>query len=275
MRRYFPSPLVYLEDLPMGHDFGLFGDSDAERLKLRLLDGLFDRGNITSIKAQVHHIYPMWTKKFKEFVLSCPNIEILHIRIPLIDGKTEWSVAPTVPYENFHIAPTDKLAPLRELILESRHSNPPQIIPSTFWDWSRIQHLELRGPNMFHVVNEIQGQIHQLETLIIEGFCSVRVNFSQVTQLMIDFLSHIHGIVTLKLVNPSAILPISSLTQYGATLKTLCYHTPRDPWAQWSMRSALPFTPSELDTLSYSCPHLASVTLQMPSIDDDLVRTYP
>jgi hypothetical protein len=259
----------------MGHDFGLFGDSDAERLKFRLLDGLLDRGSITSIKAQVHHIYPMWTKQFKEFVLSCPNIEILHIRIPLTDDKTEWSVAPTVPDENFHIAPTDKLAPLRELILDSRLSNHPQIIPSTFWDWSRIQHLELRGPNMFHVVNEIQGQIHQLETLIIEGFCSVRVNFSQVTQLMIDFLSHIHGIVTLKLINPSAILPISSLTQYGATLKTLCYHTPRDPWAQWSMRSALPFTPSELDTLSYSCPHLASVTLQMPSIDDDLVRTYP
>jgi hypothetical protein len=275
MRRYSPSPLVYLEDLPMGHDFGLWGDSDTERLKFRLLDGLLDRRSITSIKAQVHHIYPIWTKKFKEFILNCPNIEILHIRVPPIDGKTEWSVAPSVPYENFHIAPTDKLAPLRELILESRISNPPQIIPSTFWDWSRIQHLELRGPNMLHIINEIQGQIHHLDTLIIEGFYFVRTNFSQATQLMTDFLSHIHGIVTLKLVQPDATLPISSLSQYGATLKTLCYHTPKDPWAQPSMRSALAFTPSELDTLSCSCPHLASMTLQMPSIDDDLVKTYP
>jgi hypothetical protein len=116
-----------------------------------------------------HYEDPGTTRRLKEVLVSCPNLEILHLRIPRIDGRAEWQSDHRGAFD-LCAEPGDQLPPLRELVFESRWEIGFQpFVPNTFWNWSRIRHLELCGLDMAYPIVTITGQIKYLQTLIIES----------------------------------------------------------------------------------------------------------
>jgi hypothetical protein len=208
--------------------------------------------------------------------MSCPNLEILHLRVPNDGTRHEWFVDNVNVPHDFGALPGDKLPPLRELVYESRltgfQSGTRPFIPTSCWDWSRIRCLELRGQNMIRFVKKITGQIKSLETLKVENFCSVGYAHEYATQVLNEFISEIGGLVNLELINANVILPVSTFTRLGSTLNKLCYHKPVYPWVRPCLIYPRPFSQEELGSISEDCPHLTSLTLHM-FIDDDLVTT--
>jgi hypothetical protein len=256
-------PTVYFEDV--NHDLGIFK-----------LTSLLGSKNVRSIKADIEMEHLWSTRGLLEVMMSCSNLEVLHLRVPNNGGWREWQVdGVSVPHD-FGALPGDKLPPLRELVYESRFTNlrsgTRSFIPSSCWDWSRIRHLELRGQNMIIFVKGITGQVKYLETLKIENFCGIGYDYEYATQALSDFISEIQGLVNLELINGNVKLQVSTFTRLGATLNRLCYHKPVYPWVRPGSRYAIPLSPEELGSISEDCPHLTSLTLHM-FIDDDLVTT--
>ncbi len=107
---------------------------------------------------------------------ECPleqTLEILHITLPrLSNGRMDWSCDNLGLY-GLCVEPGEKLAALTELVYEARvpYVFEDCIIQVSFFNWSRIGHLELRGHRTYHFVESLIGQTLRLETLIIDFFC--------------------------------------------------------------------------------------------------------
>jgi hypothetical protein len=207
-------------------------------------------------------------------VMSCPNLEALHLRVPNDGMRYEWFVDDVNVLHDFGVLPGDKFPPLRGLVYESRftgfQSGTRPFISTSYWDWSRIRHLELRGQNMIRFVKEITGQIEYLETLKVENFCNVHYAHEYATQVLNDFISEIGGLVNVELINANVVLPVSTFTRLGSTLNRHCYHKPVYPWVRPCLIYPPPFSQEELGSISEDCPHLTSLTLHM-FIEEDLV----
>jgi len=160
---------------------------------------------------------------------------------------TPWGSDGDGAYD-FDVEPGDRLSPLRELVYHCRLWQGPQsLIPSSFWDWSKICHLEVWGPKLVDFLDGIRGQIKCLETLKVENSCcETSQNFTHVTQVLNDFVSEIHGLASLELMNRALItFPLSVFIRQGSTLRKLCYHRPRGPWSLWQLDSAPLFSIEE------------------------------
>jgi hypothetical protein len=274
LKRGFPNAKLHIEDVPVGPT-GYFELVNRE-LGLLKLTSLLGSKNVRSIKANIQRVELESTRSLLEVVMSCSNLEVLHLRVPNNGGRHVWQVDDFNAPHDFGALPGDRLPPLRELVYESHFTSfipgTKPFIPKSCWDWSRIRHLELRGQNMILFVKEIAGQIKYLETLKVENFCHIGYAHEYATQVLVDFISELRGLVNLQLINPSVKLPISTITGLGTTLQRLCYHKPRYPWVRPGLRYAIPLSPKELDCISEDCPHLTSLALHM-FIDDDLVTT--
>jgi hypothetical protein len=272
LKNKLPNTKLYVDDVPIGSTKYL--EFDINDLSLLQINSLLDSRNVRSIKANIETEEPGSTRGLLEVVMSCPNLQVLHLCVPNDGTRHEWFVEDvTVPHD-FGALPGDKLPPLRELVYESRFTGlrpcTRPFIPTGCWDWSRIRRLELRGQNMIRFVKEITGRINYLETLKVENFCNVYYAHEYATQVLNDFISQIGGLVNLELINANVVLPVSTFTRLGSTLNRLCYHKPVYPWVRPCLTYPPPFSQEELGSISEDCPHLTSLTLHM-FIEEDLV----
>jgi hypothetical protein len=246
----------------------------VQRHDLEILDTLLGCQNIQSVKANINYEHPASTRRLKEVLMSCPKLEVLHLRIPRKDVGLRWSSDWPGP-QDFGVEPGDRLVPLRELVYESRPLyGRDGLIPKSFWDFTRLRHLEIRGIDTINFVKSIPGQITCLETLKIENFCCAE-EWEVGAEVLNDFMSEIHGLVNLELINPifnrSIHRFLSILTQQSETLERLTFRKPRRCCAPYSVLVGNPFSVQSLDILGASCSKLSSLTLDI-IITDDLVR---
>lgn len=164
---------------------------------------------------------------------------------------------------------------MRELIYECHtwYRTPSVRIPPSFFDWTQITHLGLRGRQMCEYSKALKGLPTALRTLKVENFCYAMPNNEEPTKALARFMSEISGLVHLTLVNFTGRLPAVVFSLQGAALKTLSYHRPRLPWSHTFDGYRPPhhaLSVEELDEISGSCPNLAALTIDM-GITHDLV----
>lgn len=168
----------------------------------------------------------------------------------------------------FDVKPGDTLAPLIELRYECDTHCPQEFMfPGSFFNFTKIRHIELYGPTMHCFVESIKTPITTLETLIIENFCRAEWHM-EATRVLNNFLCNIHGLVTLKLVNSTVHQPkttlLSIIAQQGESLKTLASYVPKRPDITYYLIIATePFSSEDLDTIQKACPNLSSLALDL------------
>src|SRR4051812_23576229 len=147
-----PETRLYIESLPVAKKVE---DLGAEQRNLKILDSLMSCRRIYSIKADVSYENASSTTRFKEVLISCPNLEVLHLRYP----REEQSR--TLPREglDFGVETGEKLHHLKELVYEccsgSYTTEERKTIPSTFFDFTELRHLELRGKHMHGFIESL------------------------------------------------------------------------------------------------------------------------
>lgn len=114
----------------------------------------------------------------------------------------------------------ESLNPLTTLVYEARLPAMTEniTIPASFFNWSKIRHLELRGHRMDSFIRSLKDKITSLDTLILQFFCT-GVDFWEGVQLLDDLISRICGLKSLTLVNPVDQLLVSTICLHGETLE--------------------------------------------------------
>ena len=213
-------------------------------------------------------------RRFKQLLMSCINLDILHLRLPCDhEGRTNWASDGNGIY-NLGVESENKLtSPLKELIYHNRggYTGRNNYIPISFFDLSQLRRLELRGHHMISFTRALQGKIKHLDTLSIEYFCfGESYDFGR--RVLEDFISSIRGLKNLRLVNPTLQFPISVLCLHGQTLENLSIRHPRRGNEPYSMIvKSNPYLPIQLDELNDFCPHLCSMALDMEMLLHRLV----
>ena len=241
-------------------------EEGSDHFMLQTLNSLFGCQNIHSIDASIDCYFPGPMPRLKEVILSCMRLEVLRLHLPRDeDGYLPPSRTLSMQFD-LYVKPDEKLPPLKELTIDSRithDNNKISLIPKSFWNWSQIRHLELRGQSMSRFLNSIQGHISYLETLVVEHFCSTLAYNGGANRVLEDFVVSIHGLQSLKLTNNTRQIRISTLAVHGNTLERLTVLHPRRPVSPGLSSKACPYTPKDLDELRESCPRLISLALDM------------
>lgn len=264
----WPNAKLFIEALPMRGDDPTLDDEGEDLLNRRTLNSLLGCGNIYSINAFTDCNFPGQMRRLKEIILSCKRLEVLHLRLwRNEDGRLPTSQAESSEFD-LCVESGDKLPPLKELAIDSKIFTPTSpttvSIPSTFWNWSQIRHLELRGQNMLFFLESIRGQILHLDTLIIEHFFYEAGYDGDADRVLEDFIISIHGLKNLKLINPTKQISISTFAHHGSTLERLTVLHPRKTVLLYSgYTNACPYEPADLEYLRESCPRLRSLALDM------------
>jgi hypothetical protein len=233
--------------------------------------------NIHSIKVEIGYEHPVSMRWLKDVLLASPKLEILHMTLPRTSQGISFRCDGLGVY-NLCVQPGETLSSLKELVYEARapygrFDLQSFSIPASFFDWSKLRHLELRGLPMFHFIRSLDHQILNLQTLKLE-FCSLpshqMPNEEKIT-ILEKFLSNIRGLETLVLHNDTPHVPISAIATHQDTLKHLSIRYPNlRAGSYWSTYAAGPWTAQELDRLNRSCPHISYLTLDIP-ISDHIV----
>jgi hypothetical protein len=251
-----------------------------QRHNLEILNGLLGCQNIQSIKADIVYKYPEPACRLKEVLMGCQNLDILHLRTVRLIGETGMFLTGAGSLEqvfDLGVEPGDKLAPLRELVYEMHMRGfyiEVPLIPNSFWDWTRLRHLELRGSQMIQFVNAIQGQIPSLEVLKLEHMDWTGTwAYMQANNILNDLVSGIQGLIQFELVD-AAFQLLPSTISLQSKLKSLSYYTSRHcrkPGVHHMPSAPEPFSAGDIKLLATSCSELSSLALHMAYVTDDLV----
>jgi hypothetical protein len=170
---------------------------------------------------------------------------------------------------------------LKELVYEARvpHGRLDSEsfnIPASFFNWSKLRHLELRGLRMFRLIKSLGDQILTLQTLKLEFCCPPSHDMSNQEKLTVleTFLSNVRGLETLVLHSDTPHLPISVFATHANTLKNLSIRYPNFRAGSYTYASG-PWTAQELDRLNRSCPRISHLTLDIPISDHIVCPTDP
>jgi hypothetical protein len=264
----WPDAKLFIEPLLIGFRTD---DEEVQANDLNLLKSLVDCRNIHSVKVEIEYEHPVTMRWLKDVLLSSPKLNILHLTLPRgRDGKPQWP-ADGLGFYDLCVQQGDRLSPLTELVYETRipfAKDEQSVIPASFFDFSQIHHLELRGPIVDRFLMTLKDQSLHMETLIIEYlFCPVYLG----REVLEDFMSRIRGVKTLRIISLSrqAQLPISTVFALRDTLMNLEIRFARNVIDKYEEHS---YPPEDLDDLRMSCPQISSLVLQM-QIYNTLVST--
>lgn len=256
----WPNAKLYIEALRMRSEEG------SDHFMLQTLNSLSGCQNIHSIDASIDCYIPGPMPCLKEVILSCMRLEVLRLRLPRDEDEyLPPSRSPSMQF-NLYVRPDERLPPLKELAIDSRitrDNNTMSLIPTSFWNWSQILHLELRGQGMSRFLNSVQGHISYLENLVVKHFCSILAYNGGWNRVLEDFVVSIHSLQSLKLTNNTRLIPISTLALHGNTLQSLTVLHPRRAISPSLSSKACQYTPKDLDDLRESCPRLTSLALDI------------
>jgi len=244
---------------------------------MELLKSLVGLQSVRSIKTVINYEHPVAIRWLKDVILSCPRLNVLHLRVPRDwQGQPNWQSDGLGSYD-LSVEPGEKSGPLTELVYESTHPFSPPMIPVSFFDWTRLRRLELRGHGMYHLIKSLEGHQLVLESFKVE-FIYLQFESAPDRNIPIleDFISSFRGLETLDLTSPFRQFPTSTISLHGNTLKHLSIHHPTRWEAVSGTKLVLPkpYSPADLDSLNDTCPHIVSLALDM-GICGDLVRPQP
>jgi hypothetical protein len=240
---------------------------------LNLLKSLVSCRNIHSVKVEIEYEHPVTMRWLKDVLLSSEGLKVLHLTLPRgRDGKVQW-LADGLGFYDLCVQPGERLSPLVELVYEGRM--PPQeersVIPASFFDFTQIRHLELRGPIMDMFLMTLKDKSLNVRTLTIEYSSSCYGGFPSLEK----FICQVRGVENLRIVSTAVAgrLSISTLFGLGDTLKILELRYARndtDLYPGATLRYAC--SPYDLDELRISCSQISSLVLEM-QIYDTLVSS--
>jgi hypothetical protein len=274
----WPNAKLHIEALRIATPVGMLNipnlEEGSNHFVRETLNSLLGCHNIHTIDVSINANSPGPMPRLKEIILSCERLEVLRFRLPRdSDGCLPHSSTPSTQFD-LYVEPGDKLPPLKELVIDSRITHDKStisMIPKTFWNWSKIRHLELRGQGMIRFSESIRGEITYLKTLVIEHFCSILSYGREPNRAIEDFIVSIRCLQNLKLTNHTRQIPISTFASHGETLERLAILHPRKAITPGFDSRAFPYHPKQLDQLNESCPRLTSLALDM-EVYSELVR---
>lgn len=199
----------------------------------------------------------------KDVLLSSKSLERLSMTLPRLEtGRIDFSDDGLGSYD-LCVEPGERLESLNKLVYESRIPFTKPLIPTSFFNWDKICHLELRGHRMISFLRTLSPHNLQLHTLIVEFFC-MGESYDTGLEVLDDIITRTRGLKVLTLVNPTLQLPVSTISLHGNTLEELTIRHPRRGSEPYSMMVApYPYLPDSLDTLCSDCPHIWSLTLDI------------
>lgn len=256
--KQLPGIRLHVEKLSIGHRTD---DEDVQTADLNLLKSLVDIPNIHSVKIEINYEHPVSMRWLKDVLLSSKRLEVLHLTLPRNrDGRIYWGYDDLGTYD-LGIEEGEQLESLTELVYESRCYYPMKIIPLSFFPWSKIRHLELRGHVLRHYASYLLTQDVYFETLVLEFIAG---HLEEGDRIINELLSQVRGLEHLELVNPYEQLPIDIIALHGSTLKSLSNRFVRrsvDPYS--FVLHTPPYTIPQLESLNVSCSHINYLALDI------------
>jgi hypothetical protein len=262
----WPNAKLYLEGLSVGLQTHV---DKLQIIDLNLLKSLVDFHNIHSIQVAIEYEHPVAMRWLKNVLLGSPNLRILHLTLPRTrDGKVDWLADGHGTYD-LCVQPGERLSPLRELVFETRKplEDDRSIIPSSFFDFTQMRRLELRGFNMDRFLFPIASQLLRLQSLTILYFNKPLEERGNVLE---TFVSSIRGVQTLRIVISVRLPPISTFFVFARTLNTLELWFARQAYDSYTFSRGLErtsYTPDDLDALREACPQMSSLILDMVMVN--------
>lgn len=218
--------------------------------------------NIRSINAWPDYQQTKIASQFKELLIGCPGLEILHIK-----KQRLWHVRPgrqAIPAFDLGILPGDKLPPVKKLVVELFLKG----LPTRFWDFTNLKHLEVRSHFAFSFFGQLQNPTNCVQTLIVEqrpllGF----VSESEEIDALNTFISNGKGIENLTIINGRVTIPARTICIHGDTLQSLTLHQPRCGPNYPTLADRPYYSPDDFKMLNRCCPHLSTmiVNLRFPN----------
>lgn len=281
----WPNIAFHVEDLPI---------LNTQWRVRKTISQLSHFENIRSVKVSINTTVPTASQLFNRLLTSCSNLEALHVRpednsfpgecsrarlrtssTPFTDFAIIFEDAPAGM--DFSIKTRDAIVSPREFVYETNKHGLP-LIPTSSWDWSRLHHLEVRGPKMLNFLKSIEGRVNCLQVLILKAIeCLDSDDWSprqEATNLaMNEFLSSVHGLTILDVINCEFKLQLYNAFSQGETLKHLSYYTPRRCRAPGSCMPQPTVSIQDLQKLRTSCPNLKSLAVHVDIVTNDLVRS--
>lgn len=274
LAEFWPNAVLHVENLPVGYESEVLG---IQKLDCELLDQLPGSRNIRAITADVKYEHPSLVRCLKQALLRCENLETLHLRTPRLKGQYDpESNGPSGAVFDLDIQLEESLAPLRELIFETRLLLQPRNTPTNrnrFWNFSNLRHLELRGTSMMQFIESTKGQIKHLQVLKLQNIgWPGKYSWEDGSEMMNEFICNISGLRELEVVEAGFQLWYTTVLAQGKTLEKLVYYTPRRcrrPGLGYAR--ARSYESENLSILATACLELRTITLHMETVTDDLV----
>ncbi|KAE8443787.1 hypothetical protein EG329_001381 [Mollisiaceae sp. DMI_Dod_QoI] len=264
LRKQCPNVKLYIENLSIGYRTD---DEDVQTADLNLLKSLVGIQNIHAVKVVINYEHPVSMRWLKDALISSKNLEVLHLSPPRNhDGRIEWRNDDLGQYD-LCVEEGERLESLTELVYESRSFYATKLIPVSFFNWSKIRHLELRGHILRHYVHFLQTQEVYFHTLVLESIAS-SAYLQAGNKFLDEFLNHLHGLKRLALVTPLDQIPIDTIALHGDTLRSLSIRFIRrsvDPYS--ILVNIPPYEVQQIDSLNTSCPHISSLALDIGIAD--------
>jgi hypothetical protein len=262
LHQLWPDAKLYLEGLSVGLQTHV---DEVQIIDLNLLKSLVDFHNIHSIQVVIEYEHPIAMRWLKNVLLGSPNLRILHLTLPRTrDGKVDWLADGHGTYD-LCVQPGERLSPLTELVFETRKplEDDRSIIPSSFFDFTQMHRLELRGFNMDRFLLPLASQLLRLQSLTILYFNKPLEERGNVLE---KFVSSIRGVRTLRIIISVRLPPISTFFVFAGTLNTLELRFARQAYDSYTFSRGVErtsYTPDDLDALREACPQISSLILDM------------
>lgn len=223
--------------------------------------------NLTVLKIEYASIHSVPMKYLKTFLLHSKQLEVLHLTVPRDENGTLQWVAPSRRDLQPAEQPSGKVSPLQELVYESAAELEEQIFPVSFFDTTKLCHLELRGDMSRSFIRQIATQEPQLHTLILEELTVEWWN-GGISELE-EVLQRNRGLETFHLQQPMKKVSVLAICVQNSTLTSLSIRNDRlghDPY--YPIPRADPYTIQELEALCSSCIYISSLTLDIVMADE-------
>lgn len=214
----------------------------------------FPPQRLITLKVEEWYKWHDWDSDIRDLLLAQPNLQKLHL-------VSETKAPPVFPKPRLREpASSERLPPLRELVLDGYHWDYPPWAAVNFWDWSNIIHLELRNTQVDNFLLTVPPQhLSRLQTFITDSRGSVghRVSIDRLLCNVVAQNSCLEELRMKYVVKKSTL--VSMVARNGSVLRILdlrCCNRPRK--SSW-----LPLSKGELVDLNSGCPQLIELEVDI------------
>ena len=181
----------------------------------------------------------------KEMLLGSPELE---------DLSLTWGIRKATRVR-WHIRDGERLPPVTKLILRGMHWNMSRSNAITFWDWSRISHLELYIVDISRFLRTVTAEhLPKLRTFVTDGWCrNMFVPADELTKHLCNFVRDTQALEKLamrcRVEVDKVLLYLGAVSKHASTLRSLEIRTlAHERHSEFGVR--------HLTALNTACPEL-------------------